>query len=229
MYIAGLSLPFSATQSVEGLVSLATAQFFYNAFKTMANLKVLADAEGGAVRPQTVPTSFLAKIVSPIHGLAFFVPPLAFIVGVACNDFYQPKWMLDLSLPNDLISSHSKVAVRVAACLAGLSYAKVMESGFKHLGDQWHVIGRREKPRVVQSGPYAIIRHPMYSSVLVQEALFALMFWSNAPLYGLVITAAAFAIKMPIEENIIERDEIVAQEYRDYKKKVPYRIIPYLW
>lgn len=38
-----------------------------------------------------------------------------------------------------------------------------------------------------------------YSTVLLQEALWSIMFWSYAPLVALGIIAAAFAIKMPIE------------------------------
>jgi hypothetical protein len=38
--------------------------------------------------------------------------------------------------------------------------------------------------------------------MLVQQALFAVMFWSYAPLVGLGIVAAAFAIKIPIEVSL---------------------------
>jgi len=39
--------------------------------------------------------------------------------------------------------------------------------------------------------------------MLIQQALFSVMFWSYAPLVALGITAAAFAIKMPIEVSVI--------------------------
>jgi hypothetical protein len=39
--------------------------------------------------------------------------------------------------------------------------------------------------------------------MLIQQALFAVMFWSYAPLVGLGIVAAAFAVKIPIEVSIL--------------------------
>ncbi|KAG1772324.1 hypothetical protein EDD22DRAFT_947448 [Suillus occidentalis] len=101
-----------------------------------------------------------------------------------------------------------------------------------HLGTQWHPIGvhtRREKPKLVQTGPYAVVRHPLYTCVLIQELLFALVSWSYAPLVALSITASAFVVKMPIEEDLIMQDATVAGEYRAYMQRVPAHVIPYLW
>ncbi|KIJ64445.1 hypothetical protein HYDPIDRAFT_90192 [Hydnomerulius pinastri MD-312] len=229
MYIAGLNLPISLSQGVEALVTLTTIDFFRYVMGRMRAVKVSSDEKGGRIRPETMPTSFLGRVISPIHGLATFVPPVAFILGVTLNSFKQPDWMLKMALPDDIVQPEVKTALRLATCVASLAMKIVMDRTFNTLGEQWHVIGRREKPRVVQSGPYAVVRHPMYSSVLFQEILYSVMFWSYAPLVGLSITASAFAIKMPIEEGMIQKDEGVRDEYRAYKKNVPARIIPYIW
>ncbi|KAH0833436.1 hypothetical protein J3R83DRAFT_12550 [Lanmaoa asiatica] len=75
------------------------------------------------------------------------------------------------------------------------------------------------------------------------------MFWSYIPLAAFGIIAAAFAVKMPIEvcfrfptwlpaltsdswkiqEDMIQRDEGMKEEYGAYKKRVPARVIPYIW
>ncbi|KAF5344276.1 hypothetical protein D9758_012307, partial [Tetrapyrgos nigripes] len=39
----------------------------------------------------------------------------------------------------------------------------------------------------------------------------------------------AFAVKIPIEEKLMEDDLSLGLQYRVYKKKVPYRLIPYIW
>ncbi|KAG1774853.1 hypothetical protein EV702DRAFT_1047390 [Suillus placidus] len=170
----------TSTQAVEGLAVLTTLQFFHYGISRTRAIALVAKAEAGSIR--TMPTSFVGQIVSPIQGLASFIPPLMFL-----------------------------------------------GSTFTHLGNQWHLIGRREKPKVMQTGPYAVMRHPLYTNMLIQEALFALMFWSYAPLVGLGITAGAFAVKMPIEEDLIMKDPAVAAEYRAYMQRVPARVIPYLW
>ncbi|KAG2342133.1 hypothetical protein BDR05DRAFT_365196 [Suillus weaverae] len=176
-----------------------------------------------------MPTSFVGQIVSPIQGLASFIPPLMYILCVTFNRFTQPAWMQYMSLPHNYLQHETEVALRIAACASTFVLLRFIESAFTHLGNQWHLIGRREKPKVVQTGPYAVMRHPLYTDMLIQEALFVLMFWSYAPLVGLGITAGAFAVKMPIEEDLIMMDPAVAAEYRAYMQRVPARVIPYLW
>ncbi|KAG2362097.1 hypothetical protein BDR07DRAFT_1485102 [Suillus spraguei] len=82
----------------------------------------------------------------------------------------------------------------------------------------------------LQTGPYAVVRHPLYTSVLLQGLLFTLMSWSYAPLVGFGITAGALAVKMPIEvRGPYHQDPDVAAEYRAYMQRVPVRVIPFIW
>ncbi|KAG1748693.1 hypothetical protein EDB19DRAFT_219369 [Suillus lakei] len=227
-YIAGLTLgPSSSSQALEGLAVFTTFRYTQYVISGMRAIVPVANAEVGSIR--STPTSFIGKIISPIHGLSFFISPLTYTLCVTFNRFVQPAWMQRMSLPHDYFQYETEVGLRVAACASTFVILKFFGRVSKHLGNQWHAIGRREKPKVVQTGPYAVVRHPMYTSVLTQGVLFALMFWSYAPLVGLGIVAGAFAVKMPIEEDLIMKDPAMAGEYRAYMKRVPARVIPFLW
>ncbi|KAG1872333.1 hypothetical protein DFJ58DRAFT_722271 [Suillus subalutaceus] len=227
-YLAGLTsaLPSSA-QTIEGLAVFTTFRQLQYIISRMRVMLPVANAEAGNIR--TTPTSFIGKIISSIHGLSYFIPPVTYILCVALNRLVQPAWMQRMSLPNTYFKHENQVGLRVAACAATFVLLRFTGRTMTHLGNQLHAIGRREKPRVVQTGPYAVVRHPLYTSALIQELLFALMSWSYVPLVGLGIIAGAFAVKMPIEEDLIMQDPAIAAEYRAYMQRVPARIIPFLW
>ncbi|KAG1748697.1 hypothetical protein EDB19DRAFT_220599 [Suillus lakei] len=225
-YIAGLTIPVPP-QAVEGLAVFTTLRFFQYSISRTRAIAPIAKAESGAIR--TTPTTFIGKAVTPIHALASFIPSLTYIICITSNLFIQPAWMQCMSLPNDYFQHETKISLRIAACTATFILLRFIRRTFTHLGNQWHAVWRREKPRVVQTGPYAMVRHPLYMNMLIQQALFTVMFWSYAPLVGLGITAGAFAVKIPIEEDLIMGDSAVAGEYRAYMQRVPARVIPFLW
>ncbi|KAG0704283.1 hypothetical protein DFH29DRAFT_1078446 [Suillus ampliporus] len=225
-YIAGLAIP-SSTQAVEGLAVLTTFRFIQYALSRMYTTAHVAEAEAGPIR--TMPSSVIGKFISPIQALASLVPPATYMLCVAFNRFTQPAWIQRMSIPNHYVTHDTEVALRVAACASTILFLRFIEITFTHLGNQWHAIGRREKPKVVQTGPYTVVRHPLYTSMLIQQVFFVVMLWSYAPLVGLGITAGAFAVKMPIEEDLIMKDPAVAAEYRAYMQRVPARIVPFLW
>lgn len=80
--------------------------------------------------------------------------------------------------------------------------------------------------RVISTGPYAFVRHPMYSG--------SLLFFIGAPLllgswWGVVI-APLFAVLFAIRAKIEERALIAGLPgYADYTKRVHYRLLPGLW
>jgi protein-S-isoprenylcysteine O-methyltransferase Ste14 len=80
--------------------------------------------------------------------------------------------------------------------------------------------------RVVSSGPYAFVRHPMYTGVLV--------FFVGAPLllgswWG-VAMAPLFAVLFAVRAGIEERALIAGLPgYADYTRRVRYRLVPGLW
>jgi len=83
-----------------------------------------------------------------------------------------------------------------------------------------------EGQKVISTGPYALIRHPMYGGVLVMVigTPLALGSW-----WGLVILAVALPgliWRILDEEKLLERE---LPGYKEYEQKVRYRLVPYLW
>jgi len=83
-----------------------------------------------------------------------------------------------------------------------------------------------EGQKVISTGPYALIRHPMYGGVLVMVigTPLALGSW-----WGLAILAVALPgliWRILDEEKLLERE---LPGYKEYEQKVRYRLVPYLW
>ncbi|KIK80523.1 hypothetical protein PAXRUDRAFT_833470 [Paxillus rubicundulus Ve08.2h10] len=229
MHIVGLDIPMSISHGIEAMVVLTITSGSVYSITKMRSVAANAEAKGGRIRTASMPTSFLARIVTPIQVLATFIPPLGYVCTVVLNGFQQPEWMAKFALSEELVGSQWKNALRVLACSASFLLRGVVDYVLHHLGEQWDAAGRREKSRIVQTGPYAFVRHPLFSLSFIQGVLWIVMFWSYVPLFSLAIIATVFVIKLPIEENTILQDERVREEYRAYMKKVPARLIPYIW
>jgi protein-S-isoprenylcysteine O-methyltransferase Ste14 len=80
--------------------------------------------------------------------------------------------------------------------------------------------------KVISTGPYSIVRHPLYSAVLVMLPSTALMLGSW---YGV---AASFLINAAIVFRTWMEDGKLKQEldgYADYAVRVRYRLLPFIW
>jgi protein-S-isoprenylcysteine O-methyltransferase Ste14 len=80
--------------------------------------------------------------------------------------------------------------------------------------------------RVIDTGLYGIVRHPMYAATLI---LFLSMGWVlGSPLSFAVLLCyiPIIAKRMKNEEKVLEAG---LQGYTAYKQKVKYKVIPYVW
>lgn len=84
----------------------------------------------------------------------------------------------------------------------------------------------QENQKVIDTGLYGIVRHPMYSVTL-------LLFLSMPIVLGSVYSFLIFLIyPFIIAKRIKHEEELLLQEldgYREYKQKVKYRLIPFIW
>ena len=84
----------------------------------------------------------------------------------------------------------------------------------------------QENQKVIDTGLYGIVRHPMYSVTL-------LLFLSMPLVLGSVYSFAIFLVypfiiakRIKNEEELLERE---LKGYKEYKQKVKYRLIPFIW
>lgn len=83
-----------------------------------------------------------------------------------------------------------------------------------------------EGQKVISTGPYAIVRHPMYSAALVMLLGIPLALGSWWGLLTMIANVAVLAWRLLEEERFL-LDNLAG--YRDYARRVPHRLLPLLW
>ena len=104
----------------------------------------------------------------------------------------------------------------------------VFRRSHKELGRNWSItLEIREQHKLVCTGPYALVRHPMYTSFLLMGLgqAFLLSNWVVG-LAGLIGFAVLFFLRVDKEESMML--ENFGSQYRSYMEKTK-RIIPYLY
>ncbi|QRW25212.1 isoprenylcysteine carboxyl methyltransferase [Rhizoctonia solani] len=225
IYIAGLHISISQTQALNA-AGWASIIYWFNRCLPSAHQRAQIEKEAGAIK--AMPPGKQGQSISVIHGLGLFVPIAAFVFTLPFTGFRVPGWLSKTSLP-PIESNKLYIGLRLGACAATFVGVYGARLTFKHLGSQWGAIGVRERPKIVKTGPYALVRHPGYFLAMSEQLILIPMFWNWVFAPALVLTSIAFAIKMPMEEKVIEENAEIGEAYRQYKKEVPYRIIPYVW
>jgi protein-S-isoprenylcysteine O-methyltransferase Ste14 len=80
--------------------------------------------------------------------------------------------------------------------------------------------------RVIQTGPYAIVRHPGYATILLSMLVSGLALNSLFALLPAVLYAAVTVRVTAIEDRMLQAE---LTGYADYAAKVHYRLVPGLW
>ena len=83
-----------------------------------------------------------------------------------------------------------------------------------------------ENQKVVDTGLYGIIRHPMYTATLFLFLSMPLILGSLYSFLIFLIYPILIVVRIINEEKILEKE---LNGYVEYKKKVKYRLIPFIW
>jgi protein-S-isoprenylcysteine O-methyltransferase Ste14 len=83
-----------------------------------------------------------------------------------------------------------------------------------------------EGQRVIATGPYAFVRHPMYASALLYLLGTPLALGSYWGLLGLAFLVPFLLWRLLDEERLLARE---LPGYTDYQARVRYRLVPLLW
>ncbi|KAF9058545.1 hypothetical protein BDP27DRAFT_563531 [Rhodocollybia butyracea] len=224
IYLAGIHMSYA--QSIEVLVSASTILTFTTIAAQQRKMLAKSEKEGGEIIAS--PTTLVGRLVTPLHAIPTIATPVLYLAGVFSNKMQQPEWYTRSALDIPM-NAQMKSWTRIAAALGFVATIWWHSAIMKALGKQLHYIAPRKNGEVVSSGPFSVIRHPIYIMALVQLGLLSVAYWSWFPLISMVVCASAFVYKIPVEEQLIEQTESMGPAYLQYKKKVPYRIIPYIW
>jgi protein-S-isoprenylcysteine O-methyltransferase Ste14 len=113
-------------------------------------------------------------------------------------------------------------AVGLALLVLGLAFTVWARL---HLGRNWSgTVTLKEGHELIRSGPYAYVRHPIYTGLLVALLGSAVACGELRAMIGLSVVAGAFIRKLRIEERLMR--EIFPGQYQRYCAQVP-ALVPF--
>ena len=148
------------------------------------------------------------KIVILISGIIFL---LSFIIAGLNFRFGWSK------LP--------EIVIIVASMIFLLSYAMYVEVLRENMYLS-RTVEVSENQKVIDSGLYGIVRHPMYTSTIFLFLSMPLILNSIFSFIIMLIYPIIIVFRIKNEEKVLENE---LYGYREYKEKVKYKILPFLW
>ena len=116
-------------------------------------------------------------------------------------------------------------SVILAACIfiaAYIFYAEVLREN-AYLS---RTIEVQEGQKVVDTGLYGVVRHPMYMVTLVLFLSMPFVLGSLFSFFIMLVYIPIIVVRIINEEKFLEKE---LNGYTEYKKKVKYRLIPFIW
>ena len=140
---------------------------------------------------------------------------LMFILGfIVAGLNYRFSWIM---IPNIVV-----IIALVLFMISYILYAEVLREN-TYLS---RTIKVQKNQKVVDTGLYSIVRHPMYSVTII-------LFLTMPLILGSIISFIIFLIypfiifkRIDNEERVLEKE---LKGYKEYKRKVKYRLIPFVW
>ena len=84
----------------------------------------------------------------------------------------------------------------------------------------------QENQQVISTGVYSVVRHPMYSATVIMFLAMPLVLGSVIALVPMLFYPFIIAARIKNEEKVLEEG---LPGYTEYKEKVKYRLIPFVW
>ena len=84
----------------------------------------------------------------------------------------------------------------------------------------------QENQQVVSTGLYGIVRHPMYAATLLLFLSMPLVLASPWSFAIMLLYIPIIALRIRNEEQVLERE---LKGYAEYKQRVRYKVIPFIW
>ncbi len=165
--------------------------------------------------PELLRKRLNAKEQQSEQSLVIRLSGLMFLAGfVLAGLDYRFGW-----LPLPQIVSYIATGVFL---LAYLLYAEVLREN-TYLS---RTIEVQENQKVIDTGLYGIVRHPMYSVTILLFLAMPLVLGSLISFLVFLFYPLLIAKRIRNEEQVLEAE---LAGYADYKKKVRYRLMPFVW
>jgi len=148
------------------------------------------------------------KVVIAFSGIMFLAAFVVAGLNFRWKWFLLPRWAVILGT--------------VIFLLAYAVYAEVLrENTFLS-----RTVEVQENQTVIDTGLYGLVRHPMYSATLF-------LFLSMGIILGSLLSFAILFLYIPMIAKRMKNEEKVLEEglegYQEYKSKVKYKVIPFVW
>ena len=96
-----------------------------------------------------------------------------------------------------------------------------------HLGRLWSSgVSRKAEHHIVDTGPYRIVRHPIYTGIILASAATAAQRGTAEAWLGMALMTVGWYVKARLEERFL-RDELGAGAYGAYSRRVP-MLVPFI-
>lgn len=84
----------------------------------------------------------------------------------------------------------------------------------------------QENQKVIDTGHYGVVRHPMYMATTVLFLAMPLVLASPVSFMIMLLYIPLIAKRIKNEEKVLEEG---LEGYKEYKQKVKYKVIPFIW
>jgi protein-S-isoprenylcysteine O-methyltransferase Ste14 len=148
------------------------------------------------------------KMVVKLSGLLFIAAFIVAGLNWRFSWYILPNWAVWIS------------AVIFLACY--LLYAEVLREN-TYLS---RTIEVQENQKVIDTGLYGIVRHPMYSATTLLFLAMPLVLASPISFAIILLYIPLIVIRINNEEKVLEEG---LMGYKEYKTSVKYRLIPFIW
>ena len=149
------------------------------------------------------------------QGILLLLGGVMFICGfVVAGLNYRFEWII---LPKYIVYIGTIIFL-----LAYVLYAEVLRENM-YLS---RIIEIQENQKVIDTGLYGIVRHPMYLSTILLFLSIPLVLGSLFSFLIFMIYPFIIAKRIKNEEKVLEQG---LKGYLEYKEKVRYRVIPFIW
>ena len=148
------------------------------------------------------------QLVVKLSGLMFLAGFIVAGLGVRFGWYILPRWV--------------SLCAAAGFLLAYVLYAEVLREN-TYLS---HTIEVQQGQKVIDTGLYGMVRHPMYSATLLLFLSMPLVMGSVYAFVIFLVYPFLIAARIRGEEAFLEQE---LDGYAAYKQKVKYRLVPFIW